>query len=342
MQLSGYFEVLRLTIQFQEYKSKTDFIINHPWRLFLLASYKFLRRFHNYLNRHAINKLVVSNKPSGSYTDDTFLRLKKENNNYQFLIEDVNCSSEELKDNSGIISLSLNTGNSKVIFIHAFYHDEAIYIYDKLSTFTDYDIIITSPHIEILNEARKRFGTDRVIGFITPNHGRDVMPFLMSLKFLELHNYTHFVKLHTKKSKHLRDKGRWFKLNIEFLIGNKAVTDRLFSLMQDDAPKIFGESVLEIHDHLENNIHWLSYLLADDPTRIHSKFVPGTMFLGTGSFLRLVKAMNLQRYKIEKEAGQLDGCCVHALERYFGYLASKHSGCCKSIENFIKDEETVL
>lgn len=341
MQLRGYFEVLRLTIQFQEYKSKTDFIINHPWRLLLLALFKIFRRFHNYLNRGAISKLVVSNKPTGLYSDDLFLGLKKENDSYRFLIENVNCTSGDLQDTICTTQLRLNTKNSKVVFIHAFYHEEAAYIYDKLKDFTDYDIVITSPHVEIIEEAKKRFSTERVLGFITPNHGRDVMPFLMSLKFIELNNYSHFVKLHTKKSKHLRDKGRWFKLNVEFLIGNKGITDRIFSLMPDDGPKIFGESVLEISDHLENNIHWLSYLLGDDPMRTHSKFIPGTMFLGTGSFLKLVKTMNLHRHKIEKEAGQLDGCCVHALERYFGYLATRHSGCCESLENFVKDEETV-
>ncbi|HCD8850832.1 TPA: hypothetical protein NF038_004819, partial [Escherichia coli] len=155
-------------------------------------------------------------------------------------------------------------------------------------------------------------------------------------------NYSHFVKLHTKKSKHLRDKGRWFRLNVEFLIGNKSVTDKIFQLMPDNAPIILGESVLEIQDHLENNVHWLAFLLAKDPSCIDSKFIPGTMFLGTGSFLRLVKSLNLHRYKIEKEAGQLDGCCVHAMERYFGYLASVHGGNCDALEAFVGKEEAKL
>ena len=57
-------------------------------------------------------------------------------------------------------------------------------------------------------------------------------------------------------------------------------------------------------------------------------------------FLRDLAQKNLYLHRLEEEKGQLDGCLVHALERYFGYLAMAGGGECNTLETLALSEPT--
>jgi lipopolysaccharide biosynthesis protein len=226
-------------------------------------------------------------------------------------------------------------GNKKLILIHAFYENESKIIFDKLKPFTDYDLLLTTPKPEIQSDFLSRFDSPRAAAILLPNLGRDILPFLLAVAYLDLSPYTHFIKIHTKRSTHLTYGGDWFWMNIESLIGNKQMTDELLSLIAPETPSIFGVQTRPLHDHYRNNRPWLTELMQTNPRQVRAQFIPGTMFAGSAEFLQLLAQKNLHLHKLEPESGQLDGCFIHALERYFGFLAQSHAGRCATFESLI-------
>jgi lipopolysaccharide biosynthesis protein len=226
-------------------------------------------------------------------------------------------------------------GNKRLIIVHAFYEDEARIIFEKLKEFADYDLFLTTPKPEIQRNFQARFAPPRAGAILLPNQGRDIIPFLLAAAYLDLTPYEHFVKIHTKRSTHLSYGGDWFWMNIESLIGNKQMTDRFLSHVDPSKPGIYGVQTRRLHDHYRNNRPWLTKLMQTNPRRIRADFVPGTMFAGSAEFLRLLAAKNLHLHKPEAEGGQLDGCFIHAVERYLGYLAQSQGGECGTIESLL-------
>jgi lipopolysaccharide biosynthesis protein len=162
-----------------------------------------------------------------------------------------------------------------------------------------------------------------------------VLPFLLLLAFADLSRYTHFVKLHTKRSPHLTEGASWFSCNVEILAGNKKMTDAIFQLIDPGRTGIYGVESRTLRDHFRNNRHWLEALLGKKGRECQGTFIPGTMFAGSAEFLRRLAALNLHLHDFEEEKGQLDGCLVHALERYFGYFAQSSGGECCSFEELL-------
>ncbi len=229
----------------------------------------------------------------------------------------------------------LPSGNRKLVILHAFYSDEATAIFQKLDGLTDYDLMLTTPVSGIRDEFLDRFDPARSACFLVPNAGRDVLPFLLLLAFADLSRYSHFVKMHTKRSPHLTEGGSWFSSNMEILIGNKRMTDAMLQLIDPMRTGIYGVESRTLRDHFRNNRHWLEALLGKKGRECQGTFIPGTMFAGSGEFLRRLGALNLHLHQFEEEKGQLDGCLVHALERYFGYFAQTSGGECGSFEQLI-------
>lgn len=240
------------------------------------------------------------------------------------------------RDFSNIIPAPIRlAGSKKLILVHAFYEDEARIIFGKLKDFTDYDLLLTSPKPAIQAEFLSQFPRPRADAILLPNHGRDIIPFLLTAAYLDLSPYDYFIKIHTKRSTHLTYGGDWFWMNLESLVGNKQMTDKFLSHIDPSKPSIYGVQTRPLHDHYRNNRPWLTELMQTNPRQIRADFIPGTMFAGSAEFLRLLASKNLHLHKPEPEAGQLDGCFIHALERYFGFLAQSHGGQCATIESLL-------
>lgn len=339
LDLLNYFENVRLRAEVQRQSLLWDFVLNRPVRATarsILAPFLAVARLlRNHYQARKIAHLVTSNTPSHEVLSESCIQVSAESTERnQFIVqlpeyEKKAAAPPAIAD----FKLRMASGNSKLVIVHTFYEEEALRIFKNLKDYRDYDIVLTTCKQDIKSKFSELFDPTRSACFLVPNIGRDVLPFLLTLKLLDIEPYTHFVKVHTKRSKHLSDKGSWFRRNIEFLIGHKIVTDRIFEHIRADRSSIYGVECLPLQDHLDNNWNWLQFLFQQSPKNVDGSFVPGTMFVGSAVFLKNLARKNLHLHRLEEEKGQLDGCLVHALERYFGYLAMSEGGECNTLEN---------
>ena len=310
----------------------------------LLKTHRFLNltlwlRMHRFFKlRRRLAPLTVSNRPSGILLQASDFRVCRDPRQANSLGISI-----PFYGGGGAVGewptiegpVRLGGANRKLVVIHAYYQDEAKRIFDKLQRFNDYDLVLSTPIRAIRDEFLGRFDASRAICFLVPNVGRDVFAFLLVAAFVELSPYDHFVKVHTKRSGHLSYGADWFWMNIETLIGNKKMTDGLLEHIDAGRACIYGVECRDFRDHFWANRHWLKLLLEGQERKIKGQFVPGTMFAGSGRFLRELAARKLHLHRVEEEKGQLDGCLIHGLERYFGYLAQARGGECTSIESLL-------
>ncbi len=343
LDLLNHLHIIRLRAVVQQHEALKSAVVHHPFRvafgLILRPFRSLMRPFRHFFRRRALAPLVVSNQPSGILLEHGCFELLRHTHNSQSLEIRINsaygdsCGTNVSALSSG--SIHLQSTNRKLVIIHAYYEREAHKIFDLLRGFIDYDLVLTTAIPAIRDEFFNRFDPQRAACLLVPNIGRDVLAFLLVVNTVKLSKYEHFVKVHTKRSGHLSDGGNWFHINIETLIGNKLMTDRLFECINADQTGIYGVECLPLQDHLENNRNWLEFLLKQPLVNVDGLFVPGTMFAGSARFLKEVAESNFHLYKMEEEKGQLDGCLPHALERYFGYLAKVRGGECTTIEDLV-------
>jgi len=286
--------------------------------------------------RRALAPLTFSHRPAASLrTDSDFQLYRTGDSGSSYLIQTPQSAMPPPSATLTDSPLKLPSGHRKLIILHAYYEEEARAIFDRLDAFADYDLMLTTPVPAIRDRFIDRFDPTHSACFMLPNVGRDVLPFLLLLRFADLSGYQHFVKIHTKRSSHLQAGGKWFSSNVELLVGQKPMTDALLQLIDPSRPSIVGLDQRTLKDHLKNNRHWLQALTGKPAGAIHGSFIPGTMFAGTGAYLRALASQRLHLQPFEPENGQLDGCLIHALERYFGYFAKQNGGICATFEQII-------
>lgn len=245
--------------------------------------------------------------------------------NISFPTKDMNTTV--MNSSSRSRYLFYESTNNKIIFIHAYYHDEFLSIVKLIKFFSDYDICITTSSNEISNLVQS-LQLDNCAVIFVPNNGRDVAPLYYSLQCIDISRYIGFIKVHTKRSSHLRTGSDWFYQNINLLLGNKYFSDAAISRLENIESSLFGYSKLKLSDHYSNNKYWLEYLLPPSIDLNNHYFIPGTMFIGNSKFLEALSSFDFLSYQLEPENGQLDGCFIHSIERYLGYLCSSLGGCC--------------
>ncbi|HMQ08127.1 MAG TPA: rhamnan synthesis F family protein [Saprospiraceae bacterium] len=160
--------------------------------------------------------------------------------------------------------------------------------------------------------------------YILPNRGRDLYPFLHVLPDLLSSGCSLILKLHTKKSTHLKGTRIWLDDILNKLTQPNQVV-KILKLMEH-YPEIglIGpeEHVLPVYLYYGENAITLSALcekmgLPDkDSGQLH--FVGGTMFFARPEALKPLMDLNLTLEDFEKENGQLDGTMAHAMERMVG------------------------
>jgi hypothetical protein len=337
LDLVNHFQLIRLRTLVARHEWFQHTFYYQPIRMVRLLVMRAIRQMMpRYIRQARLAPRVVSQRPpSHMLAAEAFCFSKSR----QELPNSFDVSDAAVMPGAGMAvaahSVRFSSGNTKIVFVHAFYQEEAEQIFARLEDYNDYDVILTTSVPSLRDTFLARFDPTRAVCLLMPNVGRDVLGFLLALNLLDLSGYAHFVKIHTKRSGHLADGGMWFNLNLQFLLGVKSVTDRLFAAVDTTRPMLYGVDCLSLQDHMENNRYWMEFLLGQRIETAVGCFIPGTMFLGSAEFLRAVASRNFHLYPTEPEKGQLDGCLPHALERYFGYLASSQGGDCATIENLV-------
>ncbi len=155
----------------------------------------------------------------------------------------------------------------------------------------------------------------------TENRGRDIWPFLQVLKRIQYDNNLAVLKLHTKKSNHLRTGDLWRRDIYAKLLGKKNIEQTIHLLNEYLSIGVVGPSdhVVPMNLYYGANADQLKKLSAlmgvhmEDLYRL--QFVAGTMFYARLEALKPLLSLNLGEEDFEAEEGQLDGTMAHALER---------------------------
>jgi hypothetical protein len=335
LELANHFQILRLQELVRQHQEFKVTVFHHPVRIALgILLRSFARPLRNYLRRPEILRRTVACRPPQQYELVQRFQVIRNDATYANHVLFAPAPSQAIP--TAVPAMHLESGNDRIIFIHAFYEREAQIIFDRLDAYADYDLVLTTAVPAIREAFLARFSPSRAVCVEVPNQGRDVLPFLLALNVLDLQRYRYFIKVHTKRSQHLNDGGLWFRLNLAFLLGDCAISNAFLALLDADRPSLYGLESMPIQDHLENNRYWLEALLGGKVEQAQGLFIPGSMFMGTGALLQILAARRFDTYPMEAEDGQLDGTLAHALERYLGWLAKDQGGECLDIESFLK------
>lgn len=218
------------------------------------------------------------------------------------------------------------------ILIHAFYDD----LIDELAEHVRaphlrdrFDVLLTVPaHWTAQKAEAARVALGAKAMWITPNIGRDIFPFLTALDHAVTRGYDFALKIHTKKSPHLRDGGRWRQAVLSSLLGPEAV-ERAVAAFADDtrlgllAPEsqflpIKGE--MSLRDNQDNVEQIVNHFDLD--IGACDRFVAGSMFWFRPAALARLAADPLPAVEFGPELGAIDGTLAHAFERLFATIVA--------------------
>lgn len=217
------------------------------------------------------------------------------------------------------------------IFLHIFYED----MVDELSSLVNsmredasFDVIVTVP-----NGCSSNFA-EEINTKIKPNvllkvrnRGRDIFPFFCSMDYCSDRKYKRVLKLHSKKSRHLKDGDVWrqsiysslcSKTSVEYVMSKDFQKERLGIICPSESIKELKPDSLVNNQELMVNI--LEYLEVSCPDLTNQRFVAGTMFWFNFEVLKnLVKNLDYATL-FGPELGAIDGTYAHAFERLFVIL----------------------
>jgi lipopolysaccharide biosynthesis protein len=214
--------------------------------------------------------------------------------------------------------------------IHAFYPDvfEELLAGMKGNAYIQrWYITSTRANLAELDEICMRYRLDYQL-IEVENHGRDVLPFLKSLKRIRNDGFKYVLKLHTKRSLHLSDGARW-RDEIYETLASRSQTEWI--LRELDARPDIG--IVGPSGHLliqgsflgsnEGRLRWLIGRMGCDSQRDLSKdpLISGTMFLARMTALEPLANLSLTDADFEAEQGQVDATLAHALERAITFSA---------------------
>ena len=228
--------------------------------------------------------------------------------------------------------------NNIAIIIHGFYVDK---LQDILSIMPpgghqngipDLDLYVSTPlnRIEEVKKILAQQGWARVYLCGVNNRGRDIAPFLLNLlpEALRIGHHS-FVKLHTKKSLHLKKGNDWSNHLINSLI-NRSFLSKLNDAIEKDlelglfAPAgTLLRSSIALGCNADHLITLLEKMQWDGAWALAQSYVAGSMMAGRLSTMKPLERLELTLDNFETELGQTDGTLAHALERLISWQYAK-------------------
>ncbi|NCT70697.1 MAG: hypothetical protein GXC75_07110 [Xanthomonadaceae bacterium] len=157
---------------------------------------------------------------------------------------------------------------------------------------------------------------------VTENRGRDILPFLEVASRLVRHGFDVALKLHTKKSPHLRNGDDWRRELIQLLAGDGRGDKILAAFEQDPELGIVCPHghLLELASYSGANmveVRRIAALAGIGTIAPDTGFVSGSMFWVRLESLHPLLELPLRASDFGEEAGQIDGTLAHAIERLF-------------------------
>jgi len=212
-----------------------------------------------------------------------------------------------------------------VICAHLYYAD----LIDEFATlFAEWrqraDVILTVPDswsVENFNDAITKIAPTRIIP--TANRGRDVWPFLQTLRLGRQMGYTVGCKVHSKKSPQLSDGNDWRKRLIHGLlsseswevISSKFIPEKRYVMATPKREILVVDNPLSVRDNLALAHRIMSRLNVEN--FVLDEFVAGTMFWFKFDLMNEFAKTEWTEEDFGPELAQIDGTLAHAFERVF-------------------------
>lgn len=221
------------------------------------------------------------------------------------------------------------------VVIHLYYPESWKVLSKKLKKITEfnYDVFISLPEkeVEFTQDILKDFPNAFV--YISPNRGRDVLPFMSIIERLYNLGYKHVLKLHSKKSTHRTDGSDWFSDLINALVPESpAVQKSLKKILEKPNTGLVGPA--GNYTSLTVNFDANGVYMTDMVKKLYGKrcaydtlqlrrdeygFFAGTMLWLNIESIKPLFAFNKVKY-FNEEKGQIDATFAHALERLLGVI----------------------
>ncbi|RYG98733.1 MAG: hypothetical protein EON58_06225, partial [Alphaproteobacteria bacterium] len=209
------------------------------------------------------------------------------------------------------------------IVAHAHYPEFVEELLDRLGNLKlDYRLVITTTP-EANDEVRRRLNLRDAQAevWVNENRGRDVLPFLKACDRLLNEGAGIVLKVHGKKSPHLRDGQRWRAEMLDELMTPERVASALEAFAVHSNLGMVGPAGhwLSSTDHMGGNADGIERLTRrldlQDNILGQSGFFAGTMFWVRLEAIGTLLDAALEETEFESESGAIDGTTAHACER---------------------------
>ncbi len=160
---------------------------------------------------------------------------------------------------------------------------------------------------------------------VLPNQGRDIWPLLQVLDRVPGHDAV--LKLHTKRSPHMRNGDSWRRDLLDGLVGSAGRIEAILGLLAADrrigmvvpARNVLGREFLSANRQRVEELARKGGRTFD-PDALW--FPAGSMFWTRPEVLLPLADLGLTADDFGPETGAIDGTLAHAVERYLGVLAA--------------------
>ncbi|MEI6697057.1 MAG: rhamnan synthesis F family protein [Bacteroidota bacterium] len=238
-------------------------------------------------------------------------------------------------DNIRGINSSIKKNDKKIAFvIHVFYVEifKEILKMIKNSEGIEIKLFITCPYnlkFEIEKEIQHTQFPYLIIE--VENRGRDVLPFIRILPIIFSEDFNFVMKLHTKKSGHLKRNHNWRNDLYEKLLNPDNIQNFLEICNSNPEIGMIGPAghilpmSLYYGGNSEKVMNILRRMEISDQKLSGSIFIAGTMFFASKKALLPILNIGLKEEEFEVESMQVDGTLAHALERVLGIIVNQYS-----------------
>lgn len=233
----------------------------------------------------------------------------------------------------------VKTSNTAAV-IHLYYPESWSVISRKLKKITEFDldVFVSLPEKEagFTQNILKDFPNAFV--YISPNRGRDVLPFMAIIEQLYNLQYKNVLKIHSKKSTHRTDGGDWFSDLVNALIpGEISLQKKLIKALEKPNTGLVGPA--GNYTSLTVNFDANGVYMTDVVNKLYGKkcaydtlqlhrgdygFFAGTMLWLNIESIKPLFIFNKVKY-FNEEKGQIDATFAHALERLLGVIPEINS-----------------
>ena len=220
------------------------------------------------------------------------------------------------------------------VIIHMYYPEMRDVFAEKLKNISHlkYDLFVTIPD----TKADKKQAVEEVFPdahvVLTPNCGRDVLPFVQVMKTIKKYGYTKVLKLHSKRSPHREDGEQWRDKILDSLLpADEQTVKDIQKVLGRKKTAIIGPDgeYVSLLVNFSATGHYLKNLvgkiidtkLASDlvSTSDEYGFFAGTMFWArVDAIMPVMDSVAVGDF--EPELGQEDSTLAHALERLLNVI----------------------